>query len=71
VELQKYHESAVDSKDTMYHVLGIELHMKQKFTECLTKRHRSTADFFYLVTQSAVESEEAERGFGGGWVFVT
>jgi hypothetical protein len=23
--------------NTMYHVLGIELHMKQKFTECLTK----------------------------------
>jgi hypothetical protein len=37
---------------TMYHVLGIELHMKQKFTECLTKRHRSTAEYFYVVTQS-------------------
>jgi hypothetical protein len=48
---------------TMYHVLGIELHMKQKFTECLTKRHRSTAEYFYVVTQSAVESEDAERGF--------
>jgi hypothetical protein len=24
---------------TMYHVLGIELHTKQKFTECLIKRH--------------------------------
>jgi hypothetical protein len=47
----------------MYHVLGIELHMKQKFTECLTKRHRSTAEYFYVVTQSAVESEDAERGF--------
>jgi hypothetical protein len=62
VELQKYHESAVDSR-TMYHVQGIELHMKQKFTECITKRHRSTAEYFYVVTQSAVESEEAERGF--------
>jgi hypothetical protein len=37
--------------------------MKQKFTEFLTKRHRSTAEYVYLVTQSAVESEEAERGF--------
>jgi hypothetical protein len=47
----------------MYHVLGIDLHMKQKFSECLTKRHRSTAEYFYFVTQSAVESEDAERGF--------
>jgi hypothetical protein len=47
----------------MYHVLGIELHTKQKFTESLAKRHRSTAEYFYLVTQSAVESEDAERGF--------
>jgi hypothetical protein len=37
--------------------------MKQKFTECLTKRHRSTAEYVYVVTQSAVESEDAERGF--------
>jgi hypothetical protein len=37
--------------------------MKQKFTECLTKRHRSTAEYLYVVTQSAVESEDAERGF--------
>jgi hypothetical protein len=37
--------------------------MKQKFTECLTKRHRSTAEYFYVVKQSAVESEDAERGF--------
>jgi hypothetical protein len=37
--------------------------MKQKFTECLTKRHRSTAEYFYVVTQSAVELEDAERGF--------
>jgi hypothetical protein len=48
---------------TMYHVLGIELHMKRKFTECLTKRHRSTAEYFNMLTQSAVESEDAERGF--------
>jgi hypothetical protein len=48
---------------TTYDVLGIELYMKQKFTECLTKRHRSTAEYFYVVTQSAVESEDAERGF--------
>jgi hypothetical protein len=48
---------------TMYHILGIELHMKRKFTECLTKRHRSTAEYLYVVTQSAVESEDAERGF--------
>jgi hypothetical protein len=48
---------------TMYHVLGIELHMKRKFTECLTKRQRSTAEYFYVVTQSAVEPEDAERGF--------
>jgi hypothetical protein len=48
---------------TMYHVLGIELHKKEKFTECLTKRHQSTAEYFYVVTQSAVESEDAERGF--------
>jgi hypothetical protein len=47
----------------MYHVLGIEFHKKQKFTACLAKRHRSTADFFNWVTQSAMESEEAERGF--------
>jgi hypothetical protein len=47
----------------MYNILGIELNMKQKFTECLTKRHRSTAEYFYVVTQSAVESEDAERGF--------
>jgi hypothetical protein len=36
--------------------------MKQKFSECLTKCHRSTA-YFFVVTLSAVESEEAERGF--------
>jgi hypothetical protein len=48
---------------TMYHILGIELHMKQKFTECLTKRHRSTAEYFDVVTQSAVKAEDAERGF--------
>jgi hypothetical protein len=47
---------------TIYHVLGIELHMKQKFTECLTKRHRSTAEYFYVVTQSAVESEDPLSG---------
>jgi hypothetical protein len=49
----------------MYHVLGIELHMKRKFTtECLIKRHRSTAEYFYWVTQSASrESQDAERGF--------
>jgi hypothetical protein len=48
---------------TMSHVLGIELHMKRKLTECLTKRHQPTAEYFYMVTQSAVESEDAERGF--------
>jgi hypothetical protein len=37
--------------------------MKRKFSECLTKRHRSTAEFFYVVAQSDVESEDAERGF--------
>jgi hypothetical protein len=47
----------------MYHLLGIELHMKRKFTECLTKRHGSTAEYFYVATQSAVESEDAEGGF--------
>jgi hypothetical protein len=46
-----------------YHLQGIQLHMKRKFTECLTKRHRSTAEYFYVVTQSSVESEDAERGF--------
>jgi hypothetical protein len=63
VELQKYIMSLLWIPKTVDHVLGIELHMKRKFTECLTKRHRSTADFFYLVTQSAVESKDAERGF--------
>jgi hypothetical protein len=48
---------------TMYHVLGIKLHMKQKFTECLTKRHRSIAEYCYVLTQCAVESEDAEWGF--------
>jgi hypothetical protein len=48
---------------TMYHVPGIELQTKRKFTECLTKRHRSTAEYVYVVTQSAAESEDAERGF--------
>jgi hypothetical protein len=37
------------------HVLGIELHMKIKVTECLPKRHRSPAAYVYEVTQSAVE----------------
>jgi hypothetical protein len=47
----------------MYHILGIELHMKLKFTECLTKHHQSTAESFYVVAQSSVESEDAEREF--------
>jgi hypothetical protein len=37
--------------------------MTCKFSECLTKCHRSTAEYFYVVTQSAVESEDADRGF--------
>jgi hypothetical protein len=48
---------------TVCHVLGIELHIKRKFSECLTKRHRSRAEYFYMVTQSAEESEDAEQGF--------
>jgi hypothetical protein len=40
----------------------LKLQMKRKFSEYLTKRHRSTAEYFYVVTQSAVESEDAERG---------
>jgi hypothetical protein len=47
----------------MYYILEIELHTKQQFTECLTKRHRSTAEYVYVVRQSAVESEDAEPGF--------
>jgi hypothetical protein len=39
---------AVDSGDNVpCTVLGIELDMKQKFTECLTKRHRSTAEYMF------------------------
>jgi hypothetical protein len=37
--------------------------MKRKCSENLTKGHRSTAEYVYVVTQSAVESEDAERGF--------
>jgi hypothetical protein len=37
--------------------------MKRKFSECLTKRHRSTSEYLYGVTQSGVESEDADRGF--------
>jgi hypothetical protein len=37
--------------------------MKRKFSVCLTKRHQSTAKYVYVVTQSAVESEDAEREF--------
>jgi hypothetical protein len=48
---------------TVCHVLGIELHMKRKFNECLTKRHPSTSEYVYGVTQSDVESKDAERGF--------
>jgi hypothetical protein len=34
-----------------------------KFDECVTKHHRSTAEYVYGVTQSDVESEDAEQGF--------
>jgi hypothetical protein len=37
--------------------------MKQKFSESLTKRHRSTAEYVYVVTQSAAELEDADLGF--------
>jgi hypothetical protein len=62
VELKKYHESAVDSEDNVTCTRDRVAHEK-KFTECLKKRHRSTAEYFYMVTQSAVESEDAKRGF--------